>query len=86
MPITLSSMNALTTKRYSRRAPRSRATTDTIVTTASASEAIEVIVSISPRVSARHSASQRLAWLPATAAPSADVTALGYRRLDGYAT
>ena len=48
MPTTLPSMNALNTQPYRERPPRSRATTGMTVTTASASDAMKVMVSTRP--------------------------------------
>ena len=53
MPTTLPSMNALNTHPYRSSPPRSRATTGMTVTTASASEAMKVIVRTRPVVSVR---------------------------------
>src|SRR5580704_7840398 len=53
MPITLPSMKPLNTQPYRRRPPRSRATTGMTVTTASASDATNVMVRTRPTVSAR---------------------------------
>ena len=68
MPTTLPSMKALNTQPYRSRPPRSRATSGMTVTTASASEAMKVMVSTRPAVSARrgpdHSPPPGSAWLP----------------------
>src|SRR5580700_9666216 len=59
MPTTLASMNALNTQPYRSRPPSWRATMGMTVTTASASEAMNVIVSTRPVTSARYCGTHR---------------------------
>jgi hypothetical protein len=73
MPTTLPSMNALNTQPSRDRPPRSRATSGMTVTTASASEAMNVMVRARPVVSARRWPAHRPP--PSSAAPSPPPTA-----------